>query len=74
MSKAIIDRINYIIALITEFAGAHNISAQQAYEYLQEFKGLDFIERHYDVEHTGSFENAVEDVTYYCHRMGGQIA
>ena len=74
MSKAIIDRINYIIALISEFADAHHITAQQAYEYLQKFKGLDFIEKHYEVEHTGSFENAVEDITYYCQRMGGQIA
>lgn len=74
MSKSIINRINYIIAIITEFAVAHKISAQQAYLYLQQFKGLDFIEKHYEVEHTGSFENAVEDLTIYCQRMGGNIA
>lgn len=73
MSKAVIDKINYIVALITEFAAAHNISTQQAYEYLQKYKGLDFVERNYDVEHTLSFDNTVEDLTVYCKRMGGTL-
>ena len=68
-----IDKINYIVALITEFAAAHNISTQQAYEYLQKYKGLDFVERNYDVEHTLSFDNTVEDLTVYCKRMGGTL-
>ena len=69
MSKSIIDRINYIVALITEFATAHHITTQQAYQYLQQYKGLDFVEKFYDVEHTFSFENTVEDLTLYCKRM-----
>ena len=73
MSRARLNRLNYIIALITEFADAHHISSQQAYIYLQQFKGLDFIDKYYEVEHTGSFENAVEDLTIYCQRMGGTI-
>ena len=51
MSKSIIDRINYIVALITEFATAHHITTQQAYQYLQQYKGLDFVEKFYDVHH-----------------------
>lgn len=73
MSKSVIDRINYIVALITEFATAHHITTQQSYLYLQEYKGLDFVERFYDVEHTFSFENTVEDLTAYCKRMGGKL-
>ena len=74
MSKLTIDRINYIVALITEFASTHCISLQQAYLYLNDYKGLDFVERFYDVEHTMSFENVVEDLTAYCKRMGGALA
>lgn len=73
MSKTILDRINYMVALISEFATAHNISTRQAYLYLQDYKGLDFVERFYDVEHTMSFENTVEDLTAYCERMGGTL-
>ena len=74
MSKSIIDKINYFVALITEFATAHQISTQQAYRYLQQYKGLDFVDEFYDVEHTFSFENTVEDLTAYCKRMGGTLA
>lgn len=74
MSKHVIDKINYIVALITEFASVHRISTQQAYQYLQRYKGLDFVDEYYDVEHTYSFENTVEDLTAYCKRMGGNLA
>lgn len=74
MSKSILDRLNYLIALVSEFAAAHHISAQQAYLYLRQFKGLDFADEFYDVEHTLSFDEAVEDLTIYCKRMGGSLA
>ena len=67
------DLLNYIIALIAEFAKTHGLTNQQAYQYLNQYKGLDYIERFYDVEHTLSFEDAVEDVTNYCKRFGGTI-
>lgn len=73
MTKSIRDKIDYIVALITVFAVAHNISTQQAFRYLQQYKGLDFVEKYYDVEHTFSFENTVEDLTAYCKRMGGTL-
>ena len=68
------NKLEYIIALITEFAMAHHISTQQAYLYLRRYGGLDFEDKFYDVEHTYSFENTVEDLTAYCKRMGGAIA
>ena len=73
MSKEITDKIEYIIALITEFAQAHGLSTQQAYLYLKKYKGIDFIDQFYDVEQTFSFANSVEDLTVYCHRMGGYL-
>ena len=74
MSKTLKDRLDYLIALVSEFAAAHHMSLQQAYLYLQRYKGLDFADEFYDVEHTLSFDQAVEDVTMYCQRMGGAIA
>jgi len=74
MGKATIDKIDYLIAVITEFAEAHGIDTQKAYAYLQDYKGIDFVDEYYDVEHTMSFENVVEDLTEYCKRMGGKMA
>ena len=74
MSKTLKDRLDYLIALVSEFAATHHLSLQQAYLYLLQYKGLDFADEFYDVEHTQSFDQAVEDITMYCKRMGGNIA
>lgn len=72
--KATIDKINYLVALISEFAKAHQLSTQAAYLYLNQFKGLNFADEFYDVNHTLSFDNVVEDLTLYCKKNGGQLA
>lgn len=63
----------YTIAVISEFAIAHNLTQQEAFRYLDRYKGIDFIERHYEVEHTLSFDDVVDDLTAYCKRMGGTL-
>lgn len=63
----------FTVAVVTEFALAHNLSLQDAFRYLEQHKGIDFVERHYDVEHTLSFADVVEDLTLFCHRMGGEL-
>ncbi len=73
MSKSVLDKLDYLIALISEFAKAHNLSSVQAYDYLQRYKGIDFADEFYDVEHTQPFSHTVNDLTIYCKRMGGQL-
>ena len=73
MSKSVKDRLDYFIALITEFAKVHYLTSQQAYLYLKRYKGIDFIDEFYDVEHTLSFDEVVYDLTVYCKRMGGHL-
>jgi len=68
------DRLAYIIAVVSEFAAAFSLTPQQAYRYLDCFKGIDFVDRFYDVVHTQSFEDVVEDLALYCRKNGGQLA
>lgn len=63
----------YIVAVVSEFALTHHITTKEAYTYLRRYMGIDFLERHYDVEHTLSFADVVDDLTTYCHRMGGTL-
>ena len=58
------DKVAYIIAVISEFAAAHSLTPSQA---------IDFVNRFYNVEHTFSFEDVIEDLTAYCHRKGGAL-
>ncbi len=73
ISQEIKNKIAYVIAVISEFATAHSLTNAQAYRYLERFKGLEFVERFYNVEHTLPFEDVVEDLTAYCHRKGGAL-
>ena len=47
--KAVID---YVMAAIIEFGRRHGLTIREASNYLNRFKGLDFLEEFYDVEHT----------------------
>ena len=51
------NKIAYIIAVVNEFSTRFSLNPQQAYRYLDRFKGIDFVDRFYDVEHTQSFED-----------------
>lgn len=73
MDFIIKDKVEYIIALITEFAKAHALTTAQAYRYLERYKAIDFIDKHYEIAHTQRFEDVITDLTAYCRRFGGAI-
>lgn len=57
MSHTELNKLQFIIALIAEFADYYQLNKKQAFNYLKRFKEIEFFERHYDVMHTQSFEN-----------------
>lgn len=65
--------IDYIMTAIIEFAKRHNLSIRQASNYLNRFNGIDFLTEFYDVEHTLSFNDCVDDLTIICKNNGGGI-
>ena len=66
-------QIAWTVAAISEFAKAKALSPTQAFNYLRLFKGMDFLEKHYEAEHLLSFDDTVDDLTAICQRNGGQI-
>ena len=40
MDSDVKNKVEYIIAVISEFAAAHSLNTLQAYRYLERFKGL----------------------------------
>lgn len=73
MDKKFKDKVDYMIAIISDFAVAHSLSNAQSYRYLNRYKGLDFIDKFYEVEHTLPFDDVISDLTDYCKRMGGAL-
>lgn len=74
MSRAERNRLEFTIALIAEYAASYRIKQKQAFNYLNRFKGMEFLQKYYDVLHTQSFEDAIETLNAVCRRNGGQLA
>lgn len=47
---------------------------RQAFFYLRKYKGIDYLDRFYDVEHLYSVEDTVDDLVEVCKRNGGALA
>ena len=66
-------QIPYINACIRAFAKRFKISVQSAFEYLYNFKGINFLVEFYEIEHLQSIEDAVDDLIVCCQNNGGTL-
>lgn len=65
--------LDYIICCIGAFAERFSISNTQSYRYLSHYQGLHFLEKHYEIEHTFSVDDVVDDLATVCQRNGGAL-
>ena len=65
--------IDYVMTAIIEFAKRYGLTVREASNYLDRFKGIDFLTEFYDVEHTLSFADCVDDLTVVCRNNGGEL-
>ena len=72
-NRLVNNKIDYTVACVSNFAFAHNISKNEAFSYLYKHKAIDFLKEHYDVEHTLSLDDAVEDMTEISRQNGGTL-
>ncbi len=67
------NKIDFLIALISEFANAYQLTTADAYAYIRKYGGVEFFEKHYDVLHTESFYWMTKDMAEYCRNHGGYL-
>ena len=65
--------ISYVIAVISEFAKAYNMTIREASNYLSRYKGLEFLTEHYEAEHLLSLDDSVQDLARVCYNNGGGV-
>lgn len=73
MKYPVRDIIEYIIALVNEFATKFGLSDRQAYNYIRRHNGISFIEQNYGIIHTLDFKEAVDSVALFCRKSGGRL-
>ena len=66
-------RMEYFVACVSEFAQAHGLAHREAFDYLNRYRGMAFLVKCYEAEHTVSFADAVEDLIKVCRRHGGRL-
>lgn len=67
------DKIQYVVALIAEFAAHYGLSTVEAARYISRYKALELYDRQYNYLHTQSFASNIRDISAYCRRMGGTL-
>ncbi len=73
MSKRDRNILEFLVALVAEFAAHFGISQDVAFNYIREHHGLDYYFKHYNVLHTLSFEENIEDLIQVCSNHGGHL-
>ena len=73
MTKPEINVINWLVVCVNEFADRFSLDVKTAFKYLYKYGGIDFLQEHYEAEHTLSFDEAVEDLQLVCKNNGGEI-
>lgn len=67
------NKVGYIIALVNEFAKKHDLTDVQSFRYLNNFSAIRFIDEEYDIAHTLSFADMVDNLGIYCRNKGGKL-
>ena len=66
--------INYLVVCINEFASKFNLNSKEAFDYLDKFRGIGFLKENYEIEHTLSIDDAVDDMVLICKKNGGYLS
>lgn len=67
------DKIEYMVAVISEFESKFRLTDVQAYRYLNFHKGISFLMDNYNILYTLDFNEAVESVALFCRKSGGKL-
>ena len=63
----------FIVLTIRKFAKDHDMSVSDTYNYLSKYKGIEYLEKNYEYEHTLGFDEIISNLSEFCIKNGGQI-
>ena len=66
-------QINYTVVCVNEFAHRHNLNIKEAFQFLLQYKAIEFLKENYDIEHTLSLDDALDDMLIICKKNGGML-
>lgn len=67
------NKVKYTNYCISAFAKQYNLSLLEAFNYLERYGGLSFLDECYEAEHLLSIEEAINDLAVICKNNGGKL-
>ena len=67
------DVADYIAFIINEFSLKYKLSMQQSFNYLYRHGGIEFLDRHYEVEHCENPILTLDALQHICKRSGVEL-
>jgi hypothetical protein len=67
------DIADYIAFIITEFSLKHRLSMKQSFDYMYNHGAIEFLDRHYEVEHCENPIITLDIIQRICKRSGGGL-
>jgi hypothetical protein len=65
--------IDYMVICVNEFADKFSVNYKEAFNYLSKYKSIKFLLENYEIEHTLSIEDAIEDIAMIARNNGGNL-
>jgi hypothetical protein len=59
----------YIVMGIDGFAQLKTLSTREAYLYLRQFGGIEYLDKLYDIEHTLPFDDTMDALAEICQKV-----
>ncbi|MDP4147453.1 MAG: DUF3791 domain-containing protein [Bacillota bacterium] len=68
-----INKVRYMVVCVSEFANRFNIDDREAFNYLKKHRAIKFLLDNYEIEHTLSLDDAIEDMLIVSRKNGGYM-
>ncbi|MFI3237614.1 MAG: DUF3791 domain-containing protein [Lachnospiraceae bacterium] len=65
--------IYYVVSCVSEFAYRYGLKQKHAFQFLDQYKAIEFLKENYEIEHTLSFDDTIEDLFRICRNNGGVL-
>ncbi len=73
MSKSLMDKIDYTVFCVNEFARANSLPYLVAFDYLDKYKGIDYITDFYVENSQQPMSLMLQDMAECCRSRGGTL-
>lgn len=64
---------DYAVSCVSEFALRHNLTQKEAFRFLYQYGAITFLKEDYEIEHTLSYDDVMDDMLSICRQNGGVL-